>query len=111
MVAEVSPRYLAQKQLDAYNKRDINAFLDAYSKDVKVYSYPNKLDYKGLENMRKRYQDFFKNTKDLHCKLVDRIVFKDQVIDHELVTANGRQFKAVAIYKMKKGKITSVTFM
>jgi hypothetical protein len=111
LVAEVSPRYLAQKQLDAYNKRDINAFLDAYAKDVKVYNYPNKLDYEGLENMRNRYESFFKKTKDLHCKLVDRIVYKDQVIDHELVTANGRQFKAVAIYKMKKGKIISVTFM
>lgn len=111
IVAEVSPEYLAQEQLDGYNNRDIDAFLKPYAKDVKVYNYPNKLSYQGLEKMRKNYAGFFKNTPDLHCKLLERIVFKDQVIDHELVTANGRTFKAVAIYRMKNGKIASVTFM
>ena len=111
IVAEVSPRYLAQEQLDAYNKRDINAFLKPYAKNVKVYRFPNKLSYEGLENMRKNYEGFFKNTPDLHCKLLKRIVYKNKVIDHELVTANGRTFKAVAIYTMKNGKIDTVTFM
>ncbi|MGK0412041.1 MAG: hypothetical protein ACJA1B_000230 [Polaribacter sp.] len=111
LVAEVSPEYLAQEQLDAYNKRDIDAFLKPYAKDIKVYNFPNTLNYEGIEKMRKRYESFFKNTPDLHCKLLKRIVYKDQVIDHELVTANGSTFKAVAIYKMENGKIVSVTFM
>lgn len=111
LVAEVSPEYLAQEQLDGYNSRDIDAFLKPYAKNVKVYNYPNTLDYEGLENMRKRYESFFKNTPDLHCKLLKRIVFKNQVIDHELVTVNGRTVKAVAIYTMKNGKISSVTFL
>ena len=110
-VAEVSPRYLAQEQLDGYNNRDIDAFLKPYAKNVKVYRFPNKLNYEGLEKMRKNYESFFKNTPDLHCKLISRVVHKDKVIDHELVTANGKTFKAVAIYKMKNGKIASVTFL
>ena len=61
--------------------------------------------------MRKRYTPFFKNTPDLHCKLLKRIVHGNQVIDHELVTINGRQVSAVAIYTMENGKITSVTFL
>jgi hypothetical protein len=111
LVAEISAEYLAQEQLDAYNKRDIDAFLKPYAKDIKVYNFPNTLNYEGIEKMRKRYESFFKNTPDLHCKLLKRIVYKDQVIDHELVTANGSTFKAVAIYKMENGKIVSVTFM
>lgn len=111
IVAETSPRHLAQEQLEGYNNRDIEAFLKPYAKDVKVYSFPNKLNYEGIENMRKRYTGFFKNTQDLHCKLVNRIVYKDKVIDHELVTSNGAEFKAVAIYTIKNGKISSVTFM
>ncbi|WP_299668692.1 nuclear transport factor 2 family protein [uncultured Polaribacter sp.] len=111
LVAEISPKYLAQEQLEGYNQRDIDAFLKPYAKDVKVYNFPNELRYEGLETMRKRYEGFFKNTQDLHCELTNRIVFKNTVIDHELVTANGRQFKAVAIYKIKNGKISSVTFM
>ncbi|WP_205853545.1 nuclear transport factor 2 family protein [Polaribacter filamentus] len=111
LVAEVSPEYLAQEQLDAYNKRDIDAFLKPYAKDVKVYRYPNNLEYEGLENMRNRYEGFFKNNPDVNCKLINRIVNKNQVIDHELVTANGNIFKAVAIYTIENGKIISVTFM
>ncbi|UAM98605.1 nuclear transport factor 2 family protein [Polaribacter litorisediminis] len=111
IVSEVSPEYLAEEQLAGYNNRNIDAFLKPFAKDVKVYNFPNKLSYEGIEKMRKRYESFFKNTPDLHCKLLKRIVYKDQVIDHELVTANGSTFKAVAIYKMENGKIVSVTFM
>ena len=111
IVAEVSVRYLAEEQLDGYNKRDINAFLKPFSKNVKVYNYPNTLSYEGIEKMRENYAAFFENTPDLHCKILKRIVFKNKVIDHELVTANGRSFKAVAIYTIKNGKIDSVTFM
>ena len=111
IVAEVSPEYLAEEQLKGYNSRDIDAFLKPYAKNVKVYNYPNKLSYEGLDKMRENYASFFENTKDLHCKILKRIVYKDKVIDHELVTANGRIFKAVAIYEMKNGKIVSVTFM
>lgn len=111
IVAEVSPEYLAEKQLKGYNTRDIDAFLKPFAKNVKVYRFPNKLNYEGLDKMRENYASFFKNTPDLHCKILKRIVFEDKVIDHELVTANGRTFKAVAIYEMKNGKIVSVTFM
>ncbi|WP_405562155.1 nuclear transport factor 2 family protein [Polaribacter sp. Asnod6-C07] len=111
IVAEVSPEYLAEEQLQGYNKRDIDAFLKPYAKNVKVFNFPNKLNYEGVEKMRENYASFFKNTPDLHCKILKRIVYKDKIIDHELVTANGRTFKAVAIYTMKNGKITSVTFM
>jgi len=111
LVAEVSPEYLAQEQFEGYNKRNINAFLKPYAKDVKVYRFPNNLEYEGLENMRTRYEGFFKNTADLHCELIKRIVHKNQVIDHELVTANGKTRKAVAIYTTENGKIVSVTFM
>lgn len=111
IVAEASPRELAQEQLDAYNKRDIEAFLKPYAKNVKVYTFPNKLDYEGIDQMRKRYTPMFKKTKDLHCKITSRIVKGNTVIDEELVTANGQQFKAVAIYEIKYGKIISVRFV
>lgn len=111
LVAEVSPEYLAEEQLAGYNNRDIDAFLKPFAKDVKVYWFPNNLSYKGVDKMREKYAPFFKNTPDLHCKILKRIVHKNQVIDHELVTSNGRTFKAVAIYTMKNGKIINVTFM
>ncbi|MHC9087925.1 nuclear transport factor 2 family protein [Tenacibaculum sp. IMCC1] len=111
IVAEVSPRALAQEQLEAYNKRDIDAFLKPYAKGVKVYSYPNKLEYEGIEEMRKRYASKFETTKDLHCKIISRIVKGNVVIDEEEVTANGATFHAVAIYEIVNGKIAVVRFV
>ncbi|MEQ6124713.1 nuclear transport factor 2 family protein [Pseudotenacibaculum sp. MALMAid0570] len=111
IVGEESPRFVVQKQLDAYNNRDIDAFVKVFAKDVKVYSYPNKLLYKGRDGMRKRYAAFFKNTKDLHCKIIKRVEKGNYVIDEELVTANGKKINAVAIYEVKDGKIITVTFL
>lgn len=111
LVAEVSPRALAQEQLDGYNNRDINAFLKPYAKNVKVYTYPNQLNYEGIDEMRKRYAPMFEKTKDLHCKILNRVVKGNVVIDEELVTANGNKFKAVAIYEITNGKISTVRFV
>lgn len=111
IVGEASASFLVDKQLEAYNNRDIEAFLKVFDTNVKVYDYPNKLKYIGNDAMRKRYTNFFKNTEDLNCKIVKRIEKDDMVIDEELVTANGAQFSAVAIYEIKNGKIVTVTFM
>jgi hypothetical protein len=104
---------LADEQLNAYNKRDIEAFLKPYSDTVKVYRYPSTLLYKGKETMRKSYAGMFEKTPDLHCKLVNRIVLNDKVIDQEEVTIKKDKpnFRAIAIYTIKDGKIVEVNFM
>ena len=111
LVAEVSPRVLAQEQLNGYNNRNIDTFLKPYAKNVKVYTYPNELDYEGINEMKKRYAPMFEKTKDLHCKILNRVVKGNVVIDEELVTANGNKFKAVAIYEITNGKISTVRFV
>lgn len=111
IVAETSVRELAQEQLEAYNKRDIEAFLKPYATNVKVYTFPNELNYEGIDEMRKRYTAMFEKTKDLHCKIISRIVKENVVIDEELVTANGNTFRAVAIYEIEDGKIVTVRFL
>ncbi len=110
-VAEISPRHIVQKQLDAYNARDIDGFMDTYSDDVKLYNFPNELFLEGKEKMRQRYAGFFENTPDLHCEIKNRIVTGNKVIDEEYITANGTNFGAVAIYEVINGKIAKVTFL
>ena len=110
-VAEDSPAKIVQKQLDAYNARDIDAFLDMYSENVKLYNFPNQLFSEGKNAMETQYGSFFENTPDLHCTIKNRIVMGDKVIDEELVTVNGSTFSAVAIYEVENGKIVKVTFL
>lgn len=111
LVVEQSPVAIVQNQLDAYNARDIEAFLNTYSNDVQVFNFPNELSYTGKEKMRANYTDFFESTPDLNCKIKNRIVIGNKIIDKENVTANGNSFSAVAIYEVENGKIAKVTFI
>lgn len=110
---KVTPEQLAQMQLDAYNNGDIDAFLIPYDENVEIYTFPDQLNYKGKENMRKRYSSMFDNIPDLHCELVNRIVEGNTVIDHERVTGlpEGKVLNAIAIYTIENNKIKKVHFI
>ncbi|TJY36169.1 nuclear transport factor 2 family protein [Pontimicrobium aquaticum] len=102
---------IVQKQLEAYNNRDIDAFMATYSKNVKLYNYPNELQTDGAQQMRKRYEQWFNQTPDLRAFIKKRIVIGNKIIDEEQVTANGQIFNAVAIYEVENGLISKVTFI
>ena len=106
-----SPADLAQRQLNAYNFRNIDAFLEPYADDVEIYSYPNKLLYKGKEMMRKQYSEMFEKTPNLHCELKERIVQSNIVIDKERVQFGKEIIEAVAIYHIERNKIKKVYFI
>jgi imidazolonepropionase-like amidohydrolase len=107
-----SPEILAQQQLNAYNNRDIEAFLAPYSDSVELYQFPATLVSKGKDKMRADYGSMFKRVPELHCQLVNRVVQGNTVIDQESVTGFGpNPIKAVAIYKIAKGKIQQVYFV
>ena len=79
--------------------------------EVTVYRFPHEFRYKGVDKMRAKYGTFFEDTPNLHCQIKNRMVIGNMVIDEELVTANDRQFSAVAIYEVDHGKIKKVTFI
>jgi imidazolonepropionase-like amidohydrolase len=108
----VTPEILAQQQLNAYNARDVDAFLAPYADSVSLYGYPNQFFEKGLDKMRVSYGKMFKSIPNLHCELVNRMVQGNTIIDHESVTGFGpKPVRAIAIYTIKNGKIESVRFI
>lgn len=102
---------VVNEQLDAYNSRDIDAFMETYSDDIILYQQTGEVMSANAKLMRTSYESFFKNTPDLHCKVVTRILRGNYVIDHEKVIMNGETVKAVAIYHVKDGKINKVWFL
>ncbi len=110
-IVKESPEAIVQRQLNAYNARDIDAFMDTYSDDVELYNFPNTLTEKGKTTMRKGYEGFFKNVTNLYCEIEKRIVIGNKIIDHEKVRAGTRTLRAVAIYEVENGKIQKVTFI
>ena len=106
-----SPEVIVQKQLEAYNARDIDAFIATYSDDIKLYRFPNSAISEGKVVMKTQYGAMFSSIEDLNAEIVNRTVIGNKVIDKEKVTANGNVFYAVAIYEVTNGLISSVTFI
>jgi len=111
-IVKTTPETLVKQQLNAYNARNIDAFVEPYAEDVELYYFPNKLISKGKDAMIKDYGEMFSKLPDLHCEIKSRIIDGNYVIDKESVTGMGKQkIEATAIYEIKNNKISKVYFL
>lgn len=112
-ILKITPEILVQQQVNGYNARNIDAFLEPYAEDVEIYSFPNTLLSKGKESMRKTYEALFKKVPDLHCEIKQRIINRNTVIDKESVSGikPGQKIEATAIYEIRDHKISKVYFL
>jgi imidazolonepropionase-like amidohydrolase len=111
-LVRATPEEVVQRQVNAYNARDVEAFLATYGPDVAGFDHPAKPLFSGLEQMRANYGRMFEKTPALHCRIVHRIVLGNRVVDHERVTGFGdRAAEAVAIYEVSGGLIRKVWFL
>lgn len=105
---------LIDRQLAAYNSRDLEAFIATYDEQVELYNSPDNLMGKGHDFMRSIYGQLFKNAPGLHCELQNRIVLGNTVIDHEKVSGFGgssEAVEAIAVYQISGDKISKVYFL
>jgi hypothetical protein len=110
----MTPEQAAQAQLDAYNARDIDAFLAPYHQDVVLARLPGDCAFAtGHDEMRAIYGEKFATTPDLHCRLVNRICHDRFVVDQEEVTGipGHEVVLAVAIYEVVDGLIVRAWFL
>lgn len=107
-----SPEAVVQRQLDAYNARDIDALLATYAPDARQFEHPAKLIASGAAEMRERMAIRFQEA-NLHARLLQRSVMGNIVIDHEQVTRTFPEgtgsVRMVAIYEVRDGKIVSAS--
>lgn len=104
---------VVQAQLEAYNRRDIDAFLNTYASDAKLDDHPQKLLASGPGQMRPAYAQLFRQAPNLKARVSRRIVQGDFVIDQEVVTGlpDNQEVTAVAVYEVKGGKVQNVWFV
>ena len=104
----------AQRQLDAYNARDLEAFLAAYADDCVVRSFPSgEILMDGKAAMRTRYGALFEEHEALHCTLLTRITHEPFAVDHEHVVGirPDEVVYAVATYEVRDEIIRNVWFL
>jgi hypothetical protein len=104
---------IVARQLDAYNARDIDAFMATWHDDAEYFEHPDRLLARGAADIRARHQIRFKEP-DLHGKLTARVSVANLVIDREVVTRNfpeGRgTVDVIAIYQIEGDRIARAWF-
>ncbi|QUY50421.1 nuclear transport factor 2 family protein [Serratia plymuthica] len=109
----IRPEDVVQQQLDAYNARDIDAFMAYWAEDAQYYEHPDTLLASGKAEIRERHIARFREPS-LYGERVKRMVLGSMVIDQEVVTRNfpqGRgKMDVIAIYEVEQGKILKAWF-
>jgi len=110
----MTPEQVVERQLAAYNARDIDAFMANWAEDALYFEHPDKLLASGAAAIRTRHAERFREP-DLHGRLIHRMAVGNKVVDHEVVTRNfpeGRgSIEVIAIYEVADGKICKAWFM
>ncbi len=105
---------IVQRQLDAYNARDIEKLMATYAEGARQFEHPSTLLADGAAQIRERSVARFKEP-NLHARLLNRIVSGGTVIDHERVTRTFPEgagtLELVAIYQVKAGRIEQAWFI
>jgi hypothetical protein len=105
---------LAQGQLEAYNKRDLEKFCEYYHPQVSVARLGEpEIICQGIETFKQLYKKRFDLNPGLNCQLKNRIVLKGAILDEEWVTGvtgASEPSHLVAIYHFKDHLISQVWF-
>lgn len=105
---------IVQRQLDAYNARDVEGILATYAADAQQFEFPDKLLATGTAQLRERFAARFQEP-NLHAQLLHRTVLGNKVIDHEEVTRTFPEgpgkIQLLAIYEVQAGKIAKAWFL
>ena len=105
---------VVQRQLEAYNARDIEGIMSTYAPDAQQFEFPSTLLASGADQIRQRLLVRFKEP-NLHARLNSRIVAGCRVIDHETITRDFPEgtgtIELAAIYEVTNVRIARAWFM
>lgn len=109
-----SAEAVVQRQLDAYNARDLDALMATYADDAEQFEHPSKLLARGAAQIRERSAQRLQEP-NLHAELLQRMVMGSIVIDRERVTRTFPEgpgtLDLVAIYEIAGGRIARAWFI
>ena len=113
MSVDFDPAAFAQRQLDAYNARDLERFVREYTDDVVVFRLPaTEPILVGKAALAEHYRRNRFNLPGLHAEVVNRMVFGNKVIDQErVIGVQDTPMEVAAIYEVTPAGISKVWFV
>lgn len=100
-------------QIEAYNSRNLEKFLECYSDDVQVYMlHNNQLLTDGIEKLSEVMKADFENNPDANSSIISSISQGNLVVLHEEITGHieNKTISNISIYEIKDSKISKLWF-
>ena len=110
----MSAEKIVQKQVNAYNDRDIVTFVSCHAEHVELYNFPENIPFLvGREKLKNVYKVIFEKSPNLNTKILSRMKMGNIVIDHEEVTGRKGVDRSIiiAIYEVENGLISKARFI
>jgi uncharacterized protein (TIGR02246 family) len=104
---------VVERQVEAYNVRDADAFASWYAEDARIADAGDDVVMEGRDAVRAAYARFFSRSPELHVEVLNRLAFGDVVCDLERVTgapdlAPGEASEGIVVYVVTDGLIRRV---
>jgi len=101
---------VVQRQLEAYNERDLERFVAAYSDTVQIFRPPVlQPAISGMAQLSEFYRTQRFNLPALKAEILNRMVLGSRVIDHERIWGvRDKPFEVAVVYEVVDDKIQTV---
>lgn len=114
-ILKMNNETIIESQVLAYNEKRFEDFFSFYSDEIKIYNLSQELpSICGKKDFVKIYTETFIMNRNLHCKITNRKVYSDFVVDEEWITGFDKYpdgLETCAIYQLKDFKIIKVWFL
>jgi hypothetical protein len=103
---------VVQRQVEAYNARDLDRFVSAYSETIAIFRMPSTEPIiSGKVELAKFYSTQRFNLPGLHAEIVNRIALGNKVVDHERIWGvRDTPLEIAAVYEVVGELIERVWF-
>ncbi len=106
---EETPVQVIDRQVEAYNAGDIDAFMATYHPDIEIAILPNAPHLIGHAMVRALYVQRFAPDPRPKASILNRIVVDDCITDHERIdNFEGGVIEALVTYQVEAGLIRRV---
>ena len=111
----IEPWLVVERQLQAYNARDLPEFLAQFSADAAIHELgavdPSS---SGIADIELRYRQLFAASPNLKAEVISRTTFGHVVVDRERIFGRMGALEPVemlAIYEVRGGRISKLHFV